>query len=258
MQQQKNFEQELIVSLACVIVCVIVALVSTGRDFTRRAMDAVAALLVPLERPAVFVMKCAESARRWTTDRRSLLLELAELREENRELKILSAGGITEEFKKHARPENLCPVVWRDPRTWWEELRIGTMGKTLAPGGAVLDGADLMGVVTSQSGGGAWVRLITSSNFYAPVVVEQTREIGVVTGDNLGGVWLRYLPSDGDYKPGMRVLTVLGSRLRPGLPVGVLTAERRSVTAGIDEYRVKTGADLFRIRYVHAAEATDP
>ena len=117
----------------------------------------------------------------------------------------------------------------------------------------MLDGSDLMGVITSQSGDNAWVRLITSANFYVPVVVEETREIGVVTGDNEGGVWLRYLPSDGDYKPGMRVLTVLGSRLRPGLPIGVLTSERRTVTAGIDEYRVKTGADLFRIQYVFAA-----
>ena len=56
----------------------------------------------------------------------------------------------------------------------------------------------------------------------------------------------------------MKVLTVLGSRLRPGLPIGVLTNERRTVIAGIDEYRVKTGADLFRIQYVHAAGGAEP
>ncbi len=257
MLQQKNFERELIASLACVIACVIVALVSTGRDGTRAAMDAVAALLVPLERPAVYAMNCVENARRWTADRRALLQELAELREENRELRTLSGAGITEEFRRYARAENRYPVVYRDPRTWWEDVRIGTMGKSFEPGSAVLDGADLMGVVMSQSGGSAWVRLITSANFYAPVVVEQTREIGVVTGDNEGGVWLRYLPSDGDYKPGMRVLTVLGSRLRPGLPIGVLTDERRNVTAGVVEYRVKTGADLFRVQYVYVTGVAD-
>ena len=253
MPQRRNPERELIVSLACVVACVLLALLSTGRDGTRRAMDAVASALVPLERPAVFVMDRIGQFRRWTAERRELLMELAELREENRELKMQSGSKIADEIRKHVRPENRYPVVYRDPRTWWEELRISTQGRTFEPGSAVLDGSDLMGVITSQSGDNAWVRLITSANFYVPVVVEETREIGVVTGDNEGGVWLRYLPSDGDYKPGMRVLTVLGSRLRPGLPIGVLTSERRTVTAGIDEYRVKTGADLFRIQYVFTA-----
>ena len=48
-------------------------------------------------------------------------------------------------------------------------------------------------------------------------------------------------------------ITVSIYTARPGLPIGVLTSERRTVTAGIDEYRVKTGADLFRIQYVFAA-----
>ena len=253
MSQRSNLERELIVSLACIIACALLALVSTGREGTRRAMDAVASLLVPLERPAVTAMDTIGRFRRWTAERRQLLLELAELREENRELMMKMGLKIAAEFRRHSRPENRFPVVYRDPRTWWEELRISAEGKHFQPGAAVLDGSDLMGVITSQTGDSAWVRLITSSSFYVPVVVEETREIGVVTGDNEGGVWLRYLPSDGDYKPGMKVLTVLGSRLRPGLPIGVLTSERRTVTAGIDEYRVKTGADLFRIQYVHAA-----
>ena len=56
MSQRSNFERELIVSLACIIACVLLALVSTGREGTRRAMDTVASLLVPLERPAVTAM----------------------------------------------------------------------------------------------------------------------------------------------------------------------------------------------------------
>ena len=255
MPQRRDPERELIVSLVCIIACVLLALVSTGREGTRRAMDSVASLLVPLERPAVTAMDTLGHFRRWTAERRELLLELAELREENRGLMMKMGLKIAEDFRRHARAENRYPVVYRDPRTWWEELRIGAEGKRFEPGAAVLDGSDLMGVITSQEGDSAWVRLITSANFFVPVVVEETREIGVVTGDNEGGVWLRYLPSDGDYKPGMKVLTVLGSRLRPGVPIGVLTNERRTVIAGIDEYRVKTGADLFRIQYVYAAAA---
>lgn len=255
MQQRRNFERELIASMSCVIACVLLALLSVGRGGTRRAMDAAASFLMPLERPALFVIDRLGRLRRWTQERRDLLLEIAELRAENRELRLQSGTTLAAEFKKHARPENRYPILYRNPSSWWDEMRIGTRGDTFAPGSAVFDGTDLMGVVTSQDGGSAWVRLITSSNFYVPVVVEETREIGVVTGDSEGGVWLRYLPQDGDYRPGMKVLTVLGSRLRPGLPVGVLTSERKQVTAGIVEYRVRTGADLFRVQYVHAVEA---
>ena len=228
MPQRRNPERELIVSLACVVACVLLALLSTGRDGTRRAMDAVASALVPLERPAVFVMDRIGQFRRWTAERRELLMELAELREENRELKMQSGSKIADEIRKHVRPENRYPVVYRDPRTWWEELRISTQGRTFEPGSAVLDGSDLMGVITSQSGDNAWVRLITSANFYVPVVVEETREIGVVTGDNESGkttvanfirsmlygmresgFYERYLPYDYDgvYGGSMKVLT---------------------------------------------------
>lgn len=255
MQQRRNFERELIASMSCVIACVLLALLSVGRGGTRRAMDAAASFLMPLERPALFLIDRAGRLRRWTQERRELLLEIAELRAENRELRLHSGTTLAAEFKNRARPENRCPVVYRNPGSWWDEMRIGTRGETFAPGSAVFDGTDLMGVVTAQDGDSAWVRLITSSSFYVPVVVEETREIGVVTGDSEGGVWLRYLPSDGDYRPGMRVSTVLGSRLRPGLPVGELTSERKNVSAGIVEYRVRTGADLFRIQYVYAAGA---
>jgi len=185
-------------------------------------------------------------------------MELEELREENRALCLQAGEKISAEFKRRARSGNRLPIVFRDPSVWWEEFRIGTGDEKYAPGCAVLDGSDLVGVITSQRGGSAWVRLITSAGFYVPVVVEETREIGVVTGDNEGGVWVRYLPSDGDYKPGMKILTVLGSRLPVGLPVGELTSERRTVTAGIDEFRVKTGADLFRLQYVSVLGGPQP
>ena len=56
----------------------------------------------------------------------------------------------------------------------------------------------------------------------------------------------------------MKILTVLGSRLPVGLPVGELTSERRTVTAGVDEFRVKTGADLFRLQYVSVLGGLQP
>ena len=46
--------------------------------------------------------------------------------------------------------------------------------------------------------------------------------------------------------------------LRAFLPVGELTSERRTVTAGVDEFRVKTGADLFRLQYVSVLGGLQP
>ncbi|MCI6259957.1 hypothetical protein FYJ74_05590 [Pyramidobacter sp. SM-530-WT-4B] len=258
MAERWNFERELVIGLICIVACVLLALGATGSERTRHAMDITASMLAPLEKPAVFVIDRVERFRRWASERRDLLMELEELREENRALRLQAGEEISAEFKRRARPGNRFPIVFRDPGMWWEELRIGTGDEKYAPGCAVLDGSDLVGVITSQRGGSAWVRLITSAGFYVPVVVEETREIGVVTGDNEGGVWVRYLPSDGDYKPGMKILTVLGSRLPVGLPVGELTSERRTVTAGVDEFRVKTGADLFRLQYVSVLGGLQP
>lgn len=258
MAERWNFERELAIGLIVIVACVILALGLTGSEGARRAMDVTASALAPLERPAVFVIDRVGRFRRWMSERRELLMELEELREENRALRLQSGEKILEGFRQNARPGNRFPVIFRDPRMWWEELRIDVGEEKYDPGSAVLDGSDLVGVIASQSGRSAWVRLITSAGFYVPVVVEETREIGVVTGDNEGGVWVRYLPSDGDYRPGMKILTVLGSRLPVGLPVGELTSERRTVTAGVDEFRVKTGADLFRLQYVFALRGPQP
>lgn len=258
MAERWNFEREFVAGMICIAACVLLALGATGDERTRRVMDVTASVLAPFEKPAVFVIDCVGRFRRWVSERRDLLMELEELREENCALRLQLGEKISAEFKQRTRPGNRFPVIFRDPCMWWQELRIGTDGEKYDPGCAVLDGSDLVGVITSQGGGSAWVRLITSSGFYVPVVVEETREIGVVTGDNEGGVWVRYLPPDGDYKPGMKILTVLGSRLPVGLLVGELTSERRTVTAGIDEFRVKTGAGLFRLQYVSVLGGLKP
>lgn len=252
MPRRRNFEQEVIVSLFCIITCVALALSSTGSEWTRRVMDDVAGVLTFVERPAVFIMRQLSGARRWMRERHDLLVELERLREENRLLSLQSGENTTKQCMTTSHPSNRYPIIYRDPRVWWESLRISTGNDSFEPGSAVLDGADLVGIITSQENGSAWVRLITSSSFYVPVVLAETREIGVVTGDDEGGVWLRYLPSDGDYRVGMKVYTVLGSHLPAGLPVGVITDERRTLIPGVDEYRIKTGADLFRLQYLYA------
>lgn len=255
MPQPRNFEKELILSLVSIAGCTILALTATGRPWLRSTMDAAADILAWTERPAAAAKSRIDLFFHWTAERRALLAELAELREENRELRLLTGDIAAVELKKRARPGSRYPIVYRDPGEWWDSLRIDTGNDEAVPGMAVLDGSDLVGVVETAGRRSAWVRLITSENFYVPVVVAETREIGVLTGDSEGGVWLKYLPADGAYKSGMKIFTALGARLPAGLPVGELTDERRSISPGIDEYRVKTGADLYRLQYVGTAGA---
>ncbi len=250
-KERRHFELEMTVSLMTVAACVTLAISATGSAWTRRAMDGVAGGLYWAERPAVLLVERLGQFHRWTEERRDLLMDLAELREENRLMSLHSGQKYIEDLKEHIRPENRYPIVYRHPREWWESARIGTGNEFFEPGTAVFDGSDLVGVVSSSGNGVAWVRLITSSQFFAPVVVGESREIGVITGDDNGGVWMMYLPSDGGSRAGMKVLTALGSRLSAGIPVGVLSDEKRSMLPGIDEYRVLPAADVFRLQYVY-------
>lgn len=249
MSQRWNSERELLAFLPCVLACVLLAIISAGRDWTRAAMDAVADSLSWAELPAVAVVSDAAELRRWTRDRRVLLLEAARLREENRALRLALGKSETEAISEVARKGNSSPVIYRDPRTWWDSVRIKTPAD-VPQGSPVLDGSYLIGVVASSDGGSAWVQLVTSVGFYAPVVLEGTREIGVVTGDGNGGVWLRYV-TDWDRPAGTRIFTAMGGTLPQGIPVGVLTDEKRPYMPGIYDFRVDTGADVFRLQYVN-------
>ena len=251
MAERQNFEREMLVTLGCVAACVLLALGMTGKETARHAMDGTAAFLSPFEKPAIIAMESIRSARRWMTDRQSLLLEVEELREQNRQLLLKFGTQKADEFQKTYLKENRYPVIYRDPRMWWDEMRIDCGRENFPVGSAVLDGSNLVGVISTANLDGTWVHLLSNSELYVPVVVEKTREIGVVVGDSEGGVWLKYLPSDGDYKSGMEIVTVLGGMLPAGIPVGVLTSERRVLTPGVEEYRIKTGGDMFRLQSVH-------
>ena len=250
MPQKWNIERETLAFLGSIVLCVLLAISSAGRGWTRSAMDAFAGVISWAEVPAVSVIKNVAGMQRWAAERRGLLMELARLREDNRSLRLALGQKEADEIARSAREGNLFPVVFRDPRLWWEAARIRTESASAVPGSAVLDGADLVGMVTSSDQGGAWVHLITSADFYAPVVLERTREVGVISGDGNGGVWLRFLP-DGEYKPGTKIFTAMGGTLPYGLPVGEIWNEVRDFLPGSREYRVKPGADLFRLQYVY-------
>lgn len=250
-----NFEHEASVGLLCIVICILTAVTMTGSAVVGRAMEMTSRICALPEIPPVALMTRVDVLRRWTGERRKLLVELADLKIRNRELQIKVGEEICRRMKIETDGRNCFPVVFRDPRTWWEDMSIDTFGQHLTPGSPVYDGADLIGVVMSCDGSRAGVKLISSSAFYVPVVLSTTREIGVVTGDGAGGVWVKYLPSGSAFGPDTKLYTVLGSRLPAGLPVGSIIDEHRPIAPGVDEWRVKTGADLFRLQYVYCEVA---
>lgn len=144
-------------------------------------------------------------------------------------------------------------VDFRDPLNWWDEARLHVSGNRLpSVGTPVFEGANLAGMVSMVDGINVWIKLITSSSLFIPVVVEDTRELGVIVGDGDGGVWLKYMPIESSYVAGTRLSTALGiSTLPPGIAIGKLSGVRRESSPGVVEYSVVCGAELSKLQSVN-------
>lgn len=251
-------EREIIIALCCALTCLLFMVLFTGSEATRRAMSWTARMARPLEQPVVALEERFKGLISWVADRDRLLSSLLRLEEENRALNLTLGQKDVESFKLSVIDRGDFLVDYRDPRGWWDEVRVDTGGVTSPPAGSpAMDGSSLVGVVLSSDRGIVWIRLITSSSLYLPIVIESTRDVGVVVGDDQGGVWLRYASHKGeDYPPGLRLVTALcGSQLPPGLFVGTLSGKKRELTPGMVEYEVLPGAQLTRLQSVALLEA---
>lgn len=81
-------EHGVVVSLGCLAFCLLSMVLFTGKSFTHKAMDWTAWVLRLPEMPIVSIESQLSSIRFFFSERQKLLLELAALREENRELRI--------------------------------------------------------------------------------------------------------------------------------------------------------------------------
>ncbi len=245
-------ERESLFALGWAAFCLAALLFSAGQPWTRNVMDWTARLLRWPEMPIVLLKQRFSATRRWFLERDRMVSALELLQSENRQLRLQLGQVSAQNFADQARQRNLFLVTFRDPTAWWDEIRISLDGQPLPEAGtAMLDGSHLAGMVTSAGNDAAWIRLITSTSLYIPVVVGQFRDVGVMVGDGDGTIWLKFIPQESSYPEGTELKTALGSdRLPPGIPVGTLSSHRRQSVPGMVEYQVLPGADLSKLQAV--------
>lgn len=248
-------EGERITPLILAVVLLMVAVGLWGSSLTARAMAFTAWIVEPLERPAAFLSSFFTAWQDWMVDRSDLVAQINLLKDRNNRLVSKVALASLMEAQKSAEESSEYLVDYRDPKAWWDEVRLDLrQNRNVQVGLPVLKDGALAGIVVDNWGHSANVRLISSPNSYVPVVIEPTLDLCVLTGDGKGGLWLSYAPPLA-LPPGTRVVTALGGDLLlPGIPVGELNGLKRENDTGLIEYGVTPLAQLTRLHRVSLLE----
>ncbi|MDI9369460.1 MAG: rod shape-determining protein MreC [Synergistaceae bacterium] len=246
----KRSEREWIHGLLAVAASLLLLAAAPRRELFRGAVDLVGEALRYPEYPAVLIERTAREFAVWFVDRGELQDRMNSLRAENERLRLVwsmeTAEGLRTELDGFA---HFARITVREPLSWWSEVRINKGYKDgVVVGAPALQNGFLAGRVGSAEGRYAWVELLSSSTLMIPVVVEETRDLGVVAGDGEGGVWLLYIPENRVLRGGLHISTAMVSEaLPPGIPLGVLSDERRETNDGYSAWRVLPGASLSQL-----------
>jgi rod shape-determining protein MreC len=200
--------------------------------------------------------------------RRELLRQIETLRRENQQLKVqqLQAAAIARENDQlralvnwqRQQPWKLKPanVVTRDPANWWHTVQIDLGSRDgVRENLPVLTSDGLIGRVSSVGVTRSQVVLIDDPNCRVSARVENpAHDTGIISPsgplDN-SLVELTYLSSSANLKPGQNVLTSGLGVFPPGIPIGLVAENARSVGFGLyAETRVKLSANLGALEQV--------
>lgn len=180
--------------------------------------------------------------------------ELNNLRQENQRLKeLLDYADTVEEYERVT-----APVVGRSQGIWFNQFTVGAgRNQGVEEDMAVINGAGLVGRVTSVSANTCKVTAIIDSTSDVSVIVERTRDYGFVRGllEAGGGddtMELYFLPMGNDLVPGDVLVTSGADGVFPrGLSVGsVLEVSRSSEDAEDRDALVSPTVDFLRLEEV--------
>lgn len=157
--------------------------------------------------------------------------ELNNLRQENQRLKeLLDYADTVEEYERVT-----APVIGRSQGIWFNQFTVGAgRNQGVEEDMAVINGAGLVGRVTSVSANTCKVTAIIDSTSDVSVIVERTRDYGFVRGllEAGGGddtMELYFLPMGNDLVPGDVLVTSGADGVFPrGLSVGSVLEVSRS------------------------------
>lgn len=180
--------------------------------------------------------------------------ELNNLRQENQRLKeLLDYADTVEEYERVT-----APVIGRSQGIWFNQFTVGAgRNQGVEEDMAVINGAGLVGRVTSVSANTCKVTAIIDSTSDVSVIVERTRDYGFVRGllEAGGGddtMELYFLPMGNDLVPGDVLVTSGADGVFPrGLSVGsVLEVSRSSEDAEDRDALVSPTVDFLRLEEV--------
>ncbi len=180
--------------------------------------------------------------------------ELDNLRQENERLKeLLNYADTVEDYERVT-----APVIGRSQGTWFNQFTVGAgRNQGVEEDMAVINGAGLVGRVTSVSANTCKVTAIIDSTSDVSVIVERTRDYGFVRGllEAGGGddtMELYFLPMGNDLVPGDVLVTSGADGVFPrGLSVGsVLEVSRSSEDAEDRDALVSPTVDFLRLEEV--------
>lgn len=180
--------------------------------------------------------------------------ELNNLRQENQRLKeLLDYADTVEEYERVT-----APVIGRSQGIWFNQFTVGAgRNQGVEEDMAVINGAGLVGRVTSVSANTCKVTAIIDSTSDVSVIVERTRDYGFVRGllEAGGGddtMELYFLPMGNDLVPGDVLVTSGADGVFPrGLSVGsVLEVSRSSEDAEDLDALVSPTVDFLRLEEV--------
>ena len=180
--------------------------------------------------------------------------ELNNLRQENQRLKeLLDYADTVEEYERVT-----APVIGRSQGIWFNQFTVGAgRNQGVEEDMAVINGAGLVGRVTSVSANTCKVTAVIDSTSDVSVIVERTRDYGFVRGllEAGGGddtMELYFLPMGNDLVPGDVLVTSGADGVFPrGLSVGsVLEVSRSSEDAEDRDALVSPTVDFLRLEEV--------
>lgn len=180
--------------------------------------------------------------------------ELNNLRQENQRLKeLLDYADTVEEYERVT-----APVIGRSQGIWFNQFTVGAgRNQGVEEDMAVINGAGLVGRVTSVSANTCKVTAIIDSTSDVSVIVERTRDYVFVRGllEAGGGddtMELYFLPMGNDLVPGDVLVTSGADGVFPrGLSVGsVLEVSRSSEDAEDRDALVSPTVDFLRLEEV--------
>jgi rod shape-determining protein MreC len=225
---------------------------------------AISGLFLPLFGLAGSAHDLIEKAGQAVVPRRQLVLELAQLHQENQELRLRLTQLDDAERENHRLRQSLswpkpgpwklklARVVARDPANWWRTLKIDVgLRDGVRPDSPVLSGeGSLVGRVSEVTFTQSQVVLLGDPDCRVAVLVQETRDNGIIAPSSSSPldssiVDLLYLSRNSPLRSGQKVVTSgIGGIFPKEIPVGQIV-DWRTVGYGLyNEARVSLAVNM--------------